>query len=239
MRNTNTTFTDECSAAAKLNIPEKKLDRFLRVRIRNSKELLNYYNRKLKLAISNKELSIKPKDLYFNVNEIQYKVIGLFTDTTLLINKVDTDLYYETKTVLVEEAFGYRKTDEDGKIIIPKLSQIELDSSSLKTLKKLEDKDFTAYKDWKTASYTGWTDYYQHSHNSTEIAPKIIESLKELIKDTTFASDKDIIVKATEFLTENSEIFKSITFTDKSNVKMLELRLITKISERIIRVKKE
>lgn len=119
------------------NIPEKKLNRFLRRRVRLNSNLLKHYRKKLNTLILNRETRLSFIDCFLKLNNVIYDIIGLFDIDSILIKNTNNEHYYEIKLSLIEESFGYRKFDINGKIIIPKLSQMEL--TNLKTLKRIDD----------------------------------------------------------------------------------------------------
>lgn len=111
-------------------IPDKKIERFLRRRIRLNQKLLNHYSKELETQIRNKQIKIQRDDKIVNINGIEYEIIGLFSETSFLI--MNDDSYYEVSIPFIYESFKYREYDKKGNLIIPKLSNIEL--TNTKTL---------------------------------------------------------------------------------------------------------
>lgn len=217
-----------------INLPEKKIEKFLRKRINNFDALLLKYKKDLESDIMNKETKLKKESLFFDINKKPYFVLGKFSEDTLLVKDLENNFEYETKTSLVEEAFGLRNFDTLGNVIIPKLSQIEL--TNFKTLKSLEEKEMLLYKDWKGQKSSNWTEFYVHNHNEKEISPRTIENLKIVVKQNFDLDDDFLLQKIKSLLRNKNESIKNIKMMASSDMK--EFTILTEISTWTLKIKR-
>lgn len=121
-----------------IKIPDKKIKKFLRKRIRLNQNLLNFYFIKLQNAIKYKNIKISLFDNQIKINSDIYDIIGLFSNDSILLKSKEQD-FFEVNIEFVYESFGIREFDKKGNVIIPKLSQLEV--LNVRTLKRINNED--------------------------------------------------------------------------------------------------